>query len=91
MLKQRHNKTDDNIKVEQKSLVVWKDIFANWSRRMDEAYDKDRNDATAWDEHPAEWMEPYNDIVFYAWVEYDAPNPGSSWEDYLTKAELVKK
>ena len=52
----------------------WSEIFKSWTDKMDSIYSpEERRDATMWnDKNPAEWMEPYNNDVFEAWVEYDS-------------------
>ena len=73
---------EESIKVkgnDKKSKAEWEAIFKKWSQAMDKMYKGSaRNDATEWDENPADWIKPYNDDVFRAWSEYDAGSPTAS-------------
>ena len=48
-----------------------------------------RNDATMWDDNPAEWMKQYNDGVFSSWCEWDGGCP--LWERHLKNEKLIIK
>ncbi len=79
------------IKIEPKYQFEWEEIFDSWSKEMDRiCTEEERHDATRWADNPAEWMEPFVDQVFNAWMEYDAPNPGQRWEDYLIYKNLIR-
>ncbi len=58
---------------------------------MDVIYNsEERNDATLWNHNnPAQWMEPYNDIVYQAWCNYDGGEPMFKFpKEILSKGEL---
>ena len=83
------------IKVEPKTKEIWISIFKNWTTQMESIYGRESNGmlgkegALGWNENPADWMKPYNNSVFEAWLIYDASEPGTNWEDTIQK-RLVK-
>lgn len=83
----------EKVKIAPKNAETWLRIFNDWSDMMDELYGKKtdaRHDATEWDKNPAEWMEPYDNDVFFAWSENDGGAPISrSWKNMKARG-LVK-
>ena len=66
------------------SLNILEDVrgtFIVWSNEMDKIYiEADRKDGASWNRgSPADWMRPYNQELFDAWLEYDAHSP--TWEE----------
>jgi hypothetical protein len=71
-----------HIRVNKKTLNEWEDIFVEWAVEMDELYPNDaRYDASQWTDSPADWMTPYDDKVFMAWVDYDVDAP--FWQEKI--------
>ncbi len=51
---------------------------------MDKLYKgQSRHDATRWGDNPADWMKPYNDVIFQTWAEWDVGAPG--WDRAFKK------
>lgn len=86
-----------------RAIEEWVRIFKGWSEGMDDIYgkpsdknngpdfSKPRNNAEMWDKgSPADWMEPFNDVVFKAWAEHDGGDP--MWKTDFMKGEpqLIK-
>ena len=70
-------------------------VYNKWSCKMDEIY-TDRNDritSANWtDGSPNDWMEPFDKIVFNAWVLFDAGDP--MWDkelEYSLVEETINK
>jgi len=77
------------IEIKPRTEIEWIKIFDKWTAKMDKLYDdKERHDATMWSyNNPAEWMYPYNDIVFQAWCEFDGAFP--SWDENMIEEKLI--
>lgn len=57
----------------KRTVYEWQEIFDVWSEMMDVEYpEKDeRNDMTEWVDSPADWMKPFKEEVFDAWMDND--------------------
>lgn len=83
------------IKVEPKTVGSWVSIFRDWSEMMKDLYGQDVDimfggGAPDWADNPADWMTPYNDTVFYSWIDWESGDPFSEWEKDMKKAKLIK-
>jgi len=64
----------------------YKTIFEIWSKQMNQLYDNgNRKDSKTWKKSPKDWMKPYNDNIYKAWLAFDK---GKDWKEKLKEETM---